>query len=85
MPTFTQFCNFERAISKISVSQIAAQAFEAGDFLYIFFKVLGLLRLALFKKISLTKKKNCVILSRDTPLLHPCSKKAFHQHQVRHK
>ena len=48
MPTFTQFCNFERAIGKISVFQIAAQAFEAGDFLYIFFKVLGFLRLALF-------------------------------------
>ena len=57
MPTFTQFCNFERAIGKISVFQIAAQAFEAGDFLYIFFKVLGFLRLALFKKISLIKKK----------------------------
>ena len=79
MPTFTQFCNFERAIGKISVFQIAAQAFEAGDFLYIFFKVLGFLRLALFKKISLIKK-NCVILARDTPHLHPCSKKAFHQH-----
>ena len=38
---FTQFCNFQRAQSKISVFEnCSSQAFEAGDF-NIFLKFLG--------------------------------------------
>ena len=38
MLKFTQFCNFQGALVKISVFKITAQAFEAGDLLNIFLR-----------------------------------------------
>ena len=35
MLKFTQFCNFKKNLGKAAFSKIAAQAFEAGDFLNI--------------------------------------------------
>ena len=39
MLRFTQFCNFQRAPGKISDFKIAAEAFEARNFLNIFIRV----------------------------------------------
>ena len=51
MLTFTQFCNFCRALGKSDFLKIAAQAFDAGYFINIF------LRFRVFRgSFSLSKK-----------------------------
>ena len=41
MLKFTKFCNFKRALGKIRVFKIVAQAFEAGENFCIFLKFWG--------------------------------------------
>ena len=56
----TQFCNFFQfwALGKITFSKIAAQAFEAGDFLKLFLGFWGFWGSISYKNIS--DKKMCM-------------------------
>ena len=59
MVKFTQFCNFQRALGKISLLKIPAQTFETGDFLNIFgiFEAHFLIKIFLIRKrVSETNK-----------------------------